>query len=106
MEEEEEEVVREEEVRKEEEEEAELMPMLRGVVEPSLLSSPRLGLGRSLFSALWRGPRAPALNRSLGRLPVVAPLLPDSGGLGVGRELRSGTSGRSTVRIAQLPWAP
>ena len=73
-----EEVVRGEVVR--EEEEAEPVPMLRGVVAPSLLSSPRLGLGRSLFSTLWRGPRAPALNRSLGRQPVVAPLLPDGGG--------------------------
>ena len=99
-----EEVVREEEVR--EEEEAEPMPMLQRVVEPSLLSSPRLGLGRSLFSTLWRGPRAPALNRSLGRQPVVAPLLPVGGGLGVGRELRSGTSGRAPMRIAQLPWVP
>jgi hypothetical protein len=78
----------------------------RGLVAPSLLSSPRLGLGRSLFSALLRGPRTPALNRSLGRLPVVAPLLPVGGGLGIGRELRSGASGRTPVRGAQLPWAP
>ena len=45
----------------------------RGLVEPSLLSSLRLGRGRSRFSAPWRGPRAPAQNRPLGHLPVVAP---------------------------------
>ena len=72
----------------------------RGLVEPSLLSSPRLGLGRSLFSAPWRGPRAPAQNRSLGRLPVVAPLLPEGGGLGIGSEMRSGAPGRTPVRVA------
>ena len=60
----------------------------------------RSGLGRSRFSALWRGPRAPAQNRSLGRLPVVAPLLPEGGGLGIGREMRSGAPGRTPVRVA------